>query len=181
MDTTFPGPGSVVTLHGIGQIHRVILQGAFSIGFDDLQFGPVSPATIPATVLSCGDILGRFEPPLQSGQTVKVRKNRVIPIKALLRDEVGFVVTDMDVLAAPIIQVLFTLSDAPDAVDVTDQALAAGLGTDGNEFVFSEGMWQYNLKTKNYSASGTYQFDIKSGDLGEYVIEPSCQSAFSIE
>ena len=52
------------------------------------------------------------------------------------------------------------------AVDVTDDALPAGFGTDGNEFEYNLGVqvWQYNLKTKDYTAAGTYTITIVSGD-----------------
>jgi hypothetical protein len=47
-DTTFPGLGSTVTLRDIGDIHHVILQGAYSIAFDDMEFGPI---LVPPTEL----------------------------------------------------------------------------------------------------------------------------------
>ena len=181
VDTSFPGPGSPVTLHNIGQIHYVILQGAYSIGFDILRFGPVTPIPPDLTELSCGDIVGKFEPPLQSGSPVRVKKNRVIPYKALLWDADDFAVTDGDLETPPVIQVSFTAVGSGETIDVTDDALPAGQGSDGNQFVYSDDAWQYNLRTKNYSASGLYTVDIISGDPSEYVINPSCQSQFAIE
>lgn len=42
----------------------------------------------------------------------------------------------------------------------------------------SDGAWQYNLKTSNYTAPGTYTITIVSGDETEYRIDPSCEAAF---
>ena len=69
-----------------------------------------------------------------------------------------------------------------DPDDVTDEVLPAGLGDEGNQFVFTEDWkWQFNLKTKNYTAAGTYTITMESGDDTEYVIEPKCVAVFVIE
>ena len=68
------------------------------------------------------------------------------------------------------------------ALDVTSESLPAGQGTEGNQFVFtSEGKWQFNLKTTNYSALGTYTISIITGNSSEYIINPSCTATFVIE
>jgi hypothetical protein len=68
--------------------------------------------------------------------------------------------------------------DSP--IDVTDYALAVGLGTEGNEFVFTnDEKWQFNLKTSNYSANGIYKVSMVPGD--GYVIYPTCEASFVIE
>jgi hypothetical protein len=41
-------------------------------------------------------------------------------------------------------------------------------------------VWQFNLKTKNYTAQGTYTVSIVSGDEGEYTIDPPVQAEFVI-
>lgn len=126
--------------------------------------------------LSCGG----FEPPLDSGP-VSVKRNRVLPLKAELFDTDGIAVTDMEIAALPVIQVMFSSDTAQDPIDVTDDALAAGLGFEGNQFVFTDELkWQYNLKTKNYRARGIYTISIVSGDISEYDIDPSCQAQFVI-
>jgi hypothetical protein len=113
---------------------------------------------------------------------VKVKKNRVLPLKAELLDGDGYLVTDADITMPPVIQVMFDPGTGGDAEDVTDYALSAGQGTDGNQFEFSDGKWQFNLKTKNYSAAGTYTITMVSGDKCEYVIgSPSCTATFVIE
>lgn len=127
--------------------------------------------------LSC---LG-FESPLYTG-SVRVRKNRALPIKGRLFDSDGNLITDMDI-APPVIKVIFTSSVNGVASDVTDDALHAGSGTDNNQFVYnsSTGQWQFNLKTKNYDAPGTYVITIASGDSSDYLIDPTCSASFIVE
>jgi hypothetical protein len=120
-----------------------------------------------------------FEPPMDKG-AVKVKKNRVLPLKAELLDVGGNILTDAEITTPPVIQVIFT-STVGCAADVTDQALSAGHGTDGNQFEFSGVKWQYNLQTKNYTAKGTYTVTMVSGDECEYGIESSCTATFVIE
>lgn len=120
-----------------------------------------------------------FEPPMGEG-AVKVKKNRVLPFKAELIDGLAFPVTDADIVAPPVIQVIFEPM-VGDAVDVSPDALPAGHGTEGNQFEFSNGKWQFNLKTRNYSAPGTYTVTMISGNEREYVIESTCTAVFVIE
>ena len=127
-----------------------------------------------ALLLTC---LG-FEAPMDGG-VVTVKKNRVLPLKAQLFDGDGFEITDFDITSPPIIQILFD-SSIEDAMDVTDYALSAGHRTDYNQFVFTEDWkWQFNLKTKNYSAAGTYTISMVSGDESEYTID-NCEAQFVI-
>lgn len=122
-----------------------------------------------------------FEPPLADGP-VTSKKNRVLPLKAQIFNTNGDLITDTDIVAPPVIQVLFNSGSGGDPLDVTDDALPAGLGTEGNQFVFTdEGKWQFNLKTKEYTASGTYSISVVSGDDSEYIIGPSCVAQFVIE
>jgi len=137
------------------------------------NFAVVTLAVAPT--FSC---LG-FDPPVHEG-AVRVKKNRVIPFKAELIDSDGYPITDVDIIAPPVIQVTFQ-SGTGDAIDVTDDALSAGFGTEGNEFEFRDGKWQFNLKTKNYTAQGIYTVTMVSGDESEYVIDPTCEAHFMIE
>ena len=121
-----------------------------------------------------------FEPPLASGP-VTVKKNKALPLKAVLVDEAASPVTDLDLITSPVVQVLFVPGAGGDPIDVTDQAFPAGQGTDGNLFVFSDGKWRFNLKTKNYAALGTYLMSMVSGDPSEYEIDPTCESEFVID
>ena len=121
-----------------------------------------------------------FEPPLDQG-AVMVHKHRVLPMKAALLEE-GLAITGLDIVAPPVIEVLFSSAAPPsDPVDVTDDALTAGLGTDGNQFVFTDdGKWQFNLKTKDYTALGAYTVRMRSGDPAEYKIDPEPSFIFVI-
>jgi hypothetical protein len=121
-----------------------------------------------------------FEPPMDKG-AVKVKKNRVLPLKAELLDDAGNILTDAEITAPPVIQVMFDPVAGGDVEDVTEDALSAGQGDDGNQFVFTGSNWQFNLKTKNYSAPGTYTITMESGDDCEYFIESTCTATFVIE
>jgi hypothetical protein len=123
-----------------------------------------------------------FEPPMEGGP-VTARGNRALPLKAQLFDDEGLEMTDLNLEAPPVIQILFASSLGGDPQDVTDDAYPAGWGTDGNEFEYNlaDGIWQYNLKTKDYSAAGTYTITMVSGDESEYLIDPTCEAAFERE
>lgn len=109
---------------------------------------------------------------------VKDKKNRALPFKATLLDSENNPVSDSDINALPVIQVIYNAGTEP-AVDVTDEAIPVGLGTTGNQFEYTyDGKWQYNLKTKNYTASGRYTVTMISGD--NYTIDPACAATFII-
>jgi hypothetical protein len=132
-----------------------------------------------APILSC---VG-FAPPMAGGP-VKVKGKRALPLKAQLFDAEGVEMTDLTLTAQPVVQVLFDSADGMDvAVDVTASALPVGLGDDGNQFVYdtAEEKWRYNLKTLNYTASGTYTVSMDSGDDTEYVVDPTCTAQFVIK
>ena len=120
-----------------------------------------------------------FDPPLDTSP-VKVKKNRVLPLKAEMLDSESLPITDLDVVAPPVIQVLFSAVSGDPPIDVTDDALPAGQGTEGNQFEFSDERWRFNLKTKNYTAAGTYTISMVSGDASEYVLS-GCSVDFVIE
>ena len=111
---------------------------------------------------------------------VRVRGNRALPLKAELIDENGQPVNDLDIVAPPVIQVMFQAGTAP-AVDVTSDAVSVGAGTDGNQFAFLDGRWHLNLKTFNFfTAAGTYTIIMDSGDNTEYLVEPICTASFVV-
>ena len=118
-----------------------------------------------------------FESPLNRGPVTVKGNSRALPCKAQLEDN-GGPVTDADIDAAPVIQVMYD-SGQGDAEDVTDDALPAGQGTEGNQFVYTDqSKWQFNLKTKDYTAPGTYTITMKSGNDNEYKIAPTCEAQF---
>ena len=115
------------------------------------------------------------------GGPVTVKKNRALPHKAQLLDEEGTPLNDLDITAPPVIQVIFDSVIPTDPLDVTDEAYPAGAGSDGNQFEFLDGKWHLNLKTKNYSAAGTYTTTMESGDTDEYLVDPTCTGSFVID
>lgn len=122
-----------------------------------------------------------FESPMDKGP-VTVKQNRVLPLKAVLLDSDSNPITDADITALPVLQVFYDSGTGSDPIDVTDEALPAGQGTEGNQFVFTdEGKWQFNLKTKNYTAPGTYTIYMNTGDSSEYVIDPQCEASFMVK
>ncbi len=120
-----------------------------------------------------------FDAPLAAGP-VKVQHLRVLPLKARLLDAYGAAKTDLDLATPPVVQVLFTAPGEDEAIDVTDEALPAGQGDEGNQFAFSGDRWRFNLKTKPYSAPGTYRIELVAGDPFEYGVN-SCRVDLAIE
>ena len=130
---------------------------------------------VPPSVACVG-----FQAPM-AHHPVKAKKNRVFPLKMGLFDADGFELTDADV-AVPLVQVMFDAVGAAPAVDVTDDALSSGAGTDGNQFEYTvDGIWQFNLKSKNYTGKGVYMVTAISGDPSEYTIDPACVTSFEIQ
>lgn len=110
---------------------------------------------------------------------VKLKKNRAFPLKMELFDESGIEQTNIELVAAPVVSVMFTASETEDALDVSGDTLAAGQATAGNQFDFNvNGLWQFNLKSNDFTASGTYLVTVVSGDESEYVIDSSCVTSF---
>ena len=131
----------------------------------------------PVPIFSC---VG-FESPMDSGP-VKVKKNRVLPLKANLVNGDGNTIIGTDIFSPPVLHVDWVSTGGSTAIDVTEEALPAGQGTSGNQFVFtSDGIWQFNLMTKNYSAPGTYTISMITGDSLEYGINPYCTATFVVE
>jgi hypothetical protein len=139
---------------------------------------PTGGDTTCTAVLMCEG----FAPPMDGDLPVRAKKNRVFPLKLQLFDYNGFVLTDVDLSAPPVVEVLFFGEDTSDHVDVSEQALSSGKGSEGNEFQLNdEDYWQFNLKSRNYSAGGRYLVTALSGDVDEYIIEPSCVASFVID
>jgi hypothetical protein len=86
-------------------------------------------------------------------------------------DENGNELTDADI-APPEVEVAKT-SGAPVTVD-GEEFLEAGKGDDGNQFVYDGNrFWQFNLKTKNFSGSGTYNISVNPGGTEVLVGAPT--------
>ena len=113
--------------------------------------------------------------------TVSVKKkNRVLPLKMELLDEGGFAVTDLDLIALPLVEVDFTGGDPTEPPSA--ELLFAAQGDNGNQFAFTDDFkWQFNLRARNFSGDGAYTITAVSGDPEEYVIDPTCTAEFVIE
>jgi sugar lactone lactonase YvrE len=157
--------------HGTGNLLDIIASGS---GLSEPTFLIFDSPPVP--IYSC---VG-FEPPCDTGPT-RVRKNRVLPLRTELAGSDGFPIADVDIGdLLPCINVVRN-AGISDAQDVTSEALPAGQGTDGNEFIYNDGKWCYNLKTKNFSSPGTYTVTMESPDTAIYVIDPTCTVTFVIE
>lgn len=122
---------------------------------------------------------GGFKAPMAI-HPVKAKKNRVFPLKMELFDD-GVEQTDIELVDAPVVMVTPVSGTGEDGMDVNDGVLSAGHGSDGNQFDFTDDdIWQFNLKSKNYSDPGTYEVSAISGDLEKYVIDSSCKTSFII-
>lgn len=180
-DLAFDAAGNLYGLKGGGQGVNNLISIDKSTGAGTV-IGPIGFSSVSGmdcfgdvTTLACTG----FEPPMASGP-VKVKGKRALPLKAELFDADGIVITDLDLTAQPVVQVLFD-SGGGMAVDVTADALPVGLGDEGNQFVYTAARWQYNLKTLDYTAPGTYTVFMASGDDAEYGINPTCEASFVIE
>jgi len=60
---------------------------------------------------------------------------------------------------------MFTSASGGKTIDVRDKTLASGHESDDNQFEFTDDdICQFNLKSKNYSAPGTYLVTAESGN-----------------
>ena len=119
-----------------------------------------------------------FHPPMDA---FPVRSSGIgaYPLMMRLFGPEGFEVTDLDVSAPPVVQVVFRPGRGGQAVDVSEQMVRAGRPSEGNQFAFTEmGLWQFNLKSQNYRAPGKYIVSAVSGDDSEYVLLPTCTTGF---
>jgi hypothetical protein len=136
--------------------------------------GTMTPVIVPQGILYCAG----FQPPADKAITVK--QSKVIPLKAEIFDNDGNAVVggDPDVPTPPAINVSYQPQTGP-ATDVTAGALPRGAGMGGTQFEFLDGLWQYNLKTTNYSSPGTYTVTMVPGDT-TYSISNTCTATFVI-
>jgi len=174
-DTSLPNEISLVdynsTLFNINQT----LDGT-SVDFSSSGF--INALEVVASLsLNCAG----FGPPM-ANYPVKAKKNRAFPLKMELFDDNGFELGDSDLVAPPVVQVMFTSASGDPAIDVTGEVLSSGQGSDGNQFVYTDdGIWQFNLKSTNYTAEGKYLLTAISGDDSEYLIDPACVTSFVVQ
>lgn len=131
--------------------------------------GGVPEAPIPA--LTCwGDM---FLEPFDVTLSLKKKTKRTIPVKMVLHDASGNPITDQDVSAPPVINVMYSASGAgDDFVDGTASLLPNGAANDDNIFRWDPDgeQWIYNLGTSIYMAPGLYKVTAVAGD-GSYAID----------
>lgn len=144
--------------------------------FVEIGFG-VNPATVwnfayPAQINCDG-----FQSPMDKTISVK-KKNRVLPLKMVCTDGDGKVLGDADI-AAPLVEVDF--SGGGSGTTPEDVYLTAGQGDEGNIFSYSNGVWQFNLQTKNFNGTGTYAISAVSGAPSDYQISPSATGTFVVQ
>ena len=101
----------------------------------------------------------------------------------VLTDAAGFAVTDLDIAAPPVINVLFGSQVFGEVPPDTEDLLPLGSANDDNIFRFDldSGQWIYNLGTKLFTAAGTYIVMVASGDTSEYTVSGpggSCVQTF---
>lgn len=118
-----------------------------------------------------------FWPPFDVPIGLKKNHNRAIPIKMMLRDSVGNIITNASIVA-PVISVEYTPTGGT-AVDVTSDLLPLGASNDGNIFRYDPGTltWIYNLSTTFFDAPGTYRVTARAGDT-VYLIGTNCGGTF---
>ncbi len=129
------------------------------------------------TVFSCA--WGGFEPPFDVELTLKKKTKRAIPVQMALEDDSETIITDADVAAPPVVNVIFSPSGGGADVPATDDLLPLGQSNDDNVFRFDtdEMKWIYNLGTKPFLAPGTYTVTAVAGDAS-YTIDSSCTGSF---
>lgn len=130
-------------------------------------------------LLSCSGFNGRFSDPI----SINRRARGVIPVSINLTDVDGFEVTDLDIVASPVINVEFNGVVYGDAADDVGLEPVGGANA-GNSFTYNYDTiaWEYRLGTRQFSEAGTYTVTVKSGDETEYSIEaPSgqCEQTFT--
>ncbi len=122
----------------------------------------------PIAEVDCSGFMPPFDQPL----SLKTKVKRAIPVDIVLTDDAGSTVTDMDITALPVINVLFNAQTFGEVPPNTDDLLPLGSANEDNIFRFDtdSGQWVYNLGTNQFRAAGTYTVKVASGDTSEYTI-----------
>jgi hypothetical protein len=138
-----------------------------------LAIGPAVNAQSLPVQLSCQGFLPPFDQPI----ALKAN-NRGIQLKVVLRDEHGSLVTAADLAFPPVVQVVY-LGLIASGTTAIGESLPANAAVQGNQFRYDtkSGNWIYNLSTSAFTAPGTYDVTVVSGDES-YAIDPACSGAF---
>ena len=144
------------------------------MNYDGVQVNFDKVTLDESLVVICQGFLPPFDKPL----TLKGKVKRAIPVKIVLRDLWGGIITDADI-TPPAVQVSYQPVSGASISGYEAELLPPGLSDDGNEFRYDPGSetWIINLATKQFTSPGTYTVTVMSGDDG-YVIE-GCSQTFT--
>jgi hypothetical protein len=117
-----------------------------------------------------------FLPPFDKPVSLKKKDSRAIPVKMVLKDLDGNIMTDVDI-PAPVINVTFGGMPANIDPGYNDDLVPGGLADIGNAFRYdpTEQVWIINLATKQFTSAGEYTVTAK---VGAYTIE-GCIGTFT--
>lgn len=141
------------------------------VRYDNINYSSSSPE------LYCEGFLPPFDEPLSLKRNVK----RSIPVKMILGDEAGNIITDSDIVSPPVANVLFNSMTYGNVPNEAYDLLPVGSANEDNLFRFdpNSAQWIYNLGTKQFKAPGAYFVSAASGDSNEYTIpNGSCTQYF---
>jgi len=117
-----------------------------------------------------------FDPPFATPLALKKNSKRTIPLKMTLIDSEGVEITDADLSAPPVVNVLFGGQVYGEVPPDSEELLPNGGANTDNIFRFENGKWIYNLGTAQFSAPGIYTVKAVAGD-GSYTID-GCMQTF---
>lgn len=139
--------------------------GAPQLNFDKVELDA-------SLALNCQGFLPPFDEPL----TLKAKVSRAIPVKMVLTNLYGNIITDADIITPPVVNVSF---DSANSLNYDNNLVPPGLSDDSNAFRYDpiDQLWIINLATKQFSSPGTYTVTVLPGD-DSYVIE-GCSQTFT--
>ncbi len=117
-----------------------------------------------------------FDPPFDAPLSLKKNSKRVIPLKMTLVNSEGIEITDADLSALPVVNVVFGGQVYGEVPPDGEDLLPTGGSNNDNIFRFSGGKWIYNLGTAQFASPGTYTVKAVAGD-GSYIID-GCMETF---
>jgi hypothetical protein len=125
---------------------------------------------------SCAGFQAPFDIPL----AMKAKTQRAIPLKIQLKDASGNIINDGNIGAAsPVVNITYSGVTGP-ATDETSLLEPLGQADSGNMFIYDPNsqIWQYDLSSSPFTASGTYTVTVNSGDETKYSVSPTCSGTF---
>ena len=159
-----------------------LMAGFFiTMSHNSIQIGSISSQGLDdAPAFACAG----FGAPFNKALSLKNRSKRAIPVVMTLTDSDGLNMTDLDIVAAPVVNVVFSSAVSGDG-DADDTALdPSSVASPGNALTYNyeTQSWEFRLSTKDLSSVGTYTVTVSSGDEDEYNIDTSggtCEQTFT--